>query len=122
VSDIEIDRGGVSYTVETVKQVSAMHPKDDLFLIIGMDMLQDFSNWRSPEEILEYAELVVLTRPEFPMPRLEPHIRRRIQVCRMPEIGISSSEIRRRVKEGKSILYIVPAGVSQYIDKHRLYR
>jgi nicotinate-nucleotide adenylyltransferase len=88
---------------------------------MGMDMLADFSTWKSPGEILELAELVVLTRPGYEMPHLESTVKRRIQVCRIPEIGISSSDIRRRVKEGKSIRYMVPTAVEQYIRKHRLY-
>jgi nicotinate-nucleotide adenylyltransferase len=121
VSGVEVTRGGVSYTIDTLRQISALHPADSLFFVMGMDMLADFSTWKSPGEILELAELVVLTRPGYEMPHLESTVKRRIQVCRIPEVGISSSDIRRRVKEGKSIRYMVPTAVEQYIRKHRLY-
>jgi len=122
VSDIELRRGGVSYTVDTLRELSNEHPGDELAFLMGMDMLSEFSTWRSPEEILELAEIVALTRPDFPMPHLEPPLRRRVTICRIPEIGISSSDIRRRVKEGKSIRYMVTPSVEEYIRMHGLYR
>ena len=85
-------------------------------------MLAEFHTWRSPQEILELAEIVALTRPDFPMPDLDHTLRRRIIVCRIPEVGISSSDIRRRVKEGKSIRYMVPSAVEAYIKEYGLYR
>jgi nicotinate-nucleotide adenylyltransferase len=122
ISDLEVRRGGVSYTVDTLRELSTEHAGETLGFILGMDMLSDFSMWRSPDEILELAEIVALTRPDFPMPHLEPRLRKRITVCRIPEIGISSSEIRRRVKEGKSIRYMVMPAVEEYIRMHGLYR
>jgi nicotinate-nucleotide adenylyltransferase len=85
-------------------------------------MLADFRTWRSPEEILEIAEVVALTRPEFPVEGIQRSFTRRITVCRIPGVGVSSSEIRRRVKEGKSIKYMVVPAVESYIHEHGLYR
>ena len=121
VSDIELQRGGVSYTVDTLKALRASMPDAVLFFIMGMDMLAEFSTWRATDEILDLAELLVLTRPEFPVPKLEHRLKERVRICRIPDVGVSSSEIRRRVKEGKSIKYMVVEAVEAYIWKHRLY-
>jgi len=122
ISDIELQRGGVSYTVDTLRQLQSASPNDALFFLLGMDMLIEFHTWRSQQEILDLAEVVVLTRPDFRMPELDRSLQRRITMCRVSEIGVSSSEIRRRVKEGRSIHYMVVPAVEAYIQRHRLYR
>ncbi len=122
VCDLEFQRGGVSYTVDTLKELKSIYPGDTLYFLLGMDMMAEFHTWRSPQEILELAEIVAFTRPDFPMPDLEHSLRRKITVCRIPEVGISSSDIRRRVKEGKSIRYMVVPAVEMYIKEHGLYR
>ena len=122
ISDVELKRGGVSYTVDTLRVLKLEYPDDALFFLLGMDMLTDFPSWRSPEEILELAEVVGLTRPDFPLPELAQPFRRRIMVCRIPEIAISSSDIRRKVREGRSIRYMVGPSVEAYIKEHGLYR
>ena len=121
VSDIEIKRGGISYTVDTLKQLTATLPGTALSFIMGMDMLADFPNWRARDEILDLAEILVLTRPDFPLPKLEHKLRERVRICRIPDVGVASSEIRRRVKEGKSIRYMVVKEVEEYIVRHGLY-
>lgn len=122
ISDIELQRGGISYTVDTLRQLQSASPNDELFLLLGMDMLIEFHTWRSPQEILDLAEVVVLTRPDFRMPEMDRSLQRRVTVCRVPEIGVSSSEIRRRVKEGRSIHYMVVPAVEAHIQRHGLYR
>ena len=121
VSDIELQRGGVSYTVDTLRQLTASMPETDFSFVMGMDMLADFPNWKSRDEILDLAEILVLTRPDFPLPKLEHRFRERVRICKIPDVGVSSSEIRRRVKEGKSIRYMVVEAVQAYIQKYRLY-
>ena len=121
VSDIELRRGGVSYTVDTLKQLTANLPGTELAFIMGMDMLADFPTWRARDEILDLAEILVLTRPDFPLPKLEHKLRERVRICRIPDVGVASSEIRRRVKEGKSIRYMVIEEVEVYIVRHGLY-
>jgi nicotinate-nucleotide adenylyltransferase len=122
LSDLEIQRGGLSYTVDTLRTIAETMPGANLHLLLGSDMLMDFPAWRSPDEILVLAELVALTRPGFPIPALPPQIRKEVLEARIPEIGISSSEIRRRVREKKSIRYLVPPEVHAYIEMHRLYQ
>jgi nicotinate-nucleotide adenylyltransferase len=121
VSAIELDRGGVSYTVDTLKQLTASFPDAAFSFVMGMDMLADFPSWKSRDEILDLAEILVLTRPDFPLPKLEHRLKERVGICRIPDVGVSSSEIRRRVKEGKSIQYMVVDSVKEYIRKYRLY-
>ena len=121
VSDRELQRGGVSYTADTLRELHEELPEAELLLMIGMDMLTDFPSWHAVDEILELAELLVLTRPDFPLPQVDKAISLRMHLCKIPEIGLSSSEIRRRIREGKSIRYMVPEAVEEYIRRHRLY-
>jgi len=122
ISDIEIARGGVSFTVDTLQQLRDEHPSDEFFLLIGMDNLPEFPTWRSPERILELATVVVMTRPGFAANDVPPDLKGRVRICPVPTIGIASSEIRARVKEGKSIRYLVADPVRDYIHHHNLYR
>ncbi len=121
-SDIEVSRGGVSYTVDTLEQLKQLHPGDNLFLLIGMDNLTEFNTWKSPEKIVELAGLVVMTRPGFEPNGVLQEYRKKLTLCQVPEIGISSSEIRERVKQGKSVRYLVPQAVESYIHARKLYR
>lgn len=131
VSTLELDRGGVSYTVDTLEQIRAQHPVDELFLLMGADSLADFPTWRSPERILELALPIVVRRVGSPEPDIEPlaalaNAERVTQIrasqVEMPAVGISSSEIRRRVAAGKSIRYWTPRGVEKMIEAAGLYR
>lgn len=131
VNRFELDRGGVSYTVETLRHFQSQSPEWDLFLLMGADMLHDLPNWRQSGEVLRLAIPVVVCRPgekepDFgplaplvPPERLE-EIRRHLVT--MPEIGLSGTEIRRRVREGRSIRYQTPRAVGMYIQTHGLYR
>ena len=120
VSEIEIDRGGLSYTVDTLTTLAAQMPSAELFWLIGADVPQSFAKWRDPERIVELATVVVLQRSgEVPdlsglpgPPQLLPSRR----------FDVSSTEIRQRVREGKSIRGFVPDAVAEYIASERLYR
>jgi nicotinate-nucleotide adenylyltransferase len=131
VSTIEIDRGGVSYMVETLAGIAAGNPQDELFLLLGADMLADLPHWREPGRILELATPVVAARPQIAWPhygtlarlvareRLDQMARHRVE---MPQLDISSSEIRRRVAAGRSIRYWTPRAVEKYIETQGFYR
>ncbi len=121
VSDIEVQRGGVSFTVETLEELSKKYVDDKLVFLIGADNLLEFHTWREPERILDLVEVVALTRPGFRVDALESRYRKRITLCNVPEIGLESRQIRKRVKEGKSIRYMVPISVESYIVSHELY-
>ncbi len=121
-SDIELTRGGVSYSVDTLSALAEMYPKAHLMLIIGADNLIEFETWKSPEKILSKADLVVVTRPGFDAQAQGGEFGKRATFVKVPQIGISGTDIRRRIKMGKSIRYLVPRPVEEYIVRSGLYR
>jgi nicotinate-nucleotide adenylyltransferase len=122
ISDIEICRGGISYTVDTLKALSDLYPRASLSLIIGADNLIEFQSWRAPDEILDRAELVVMNRPGYAVHGVKSELSRLAKHVNVPQIGVSGTDIRRRVKLGRSIRYLVPPGVEEYIRVKGLYR
>lgn len=122
ISTVEIDREGISYTIDTVKTLAASFRGAELFLLLGADNLADFHNWRDPEGICALASLVAMHRAGFAMDDVDPAWRRHLVAVRTPVIEISGTEIRERVKEGRSIRYYVPEAVAAYIADHGLYR
>lgn len=123
VSDVEIQRGGVSYTVETVHWFKETEEwgKDELFLIVGSDSLLEMKSWKDPGGILQKIQTLVVGRPGFDIEKAEESFRRRVKRVYTPFINISSTEIRQRVRSGKSIHYWVPEKVEVYIRKKGLY-
>jgi nicotinate-nucleotide adenylyltransferase len=131
IKTTEVDRGGVSYTVETLAAVHQQRPDAELFIIMGADSLADLPNWLEPRRICELALPVIVGRPGSPPPddgplaelvspgRLAEIRRHRVE---MPLIELSSTEIRRRVAAGMSIRYRTPRAVEAYIANHGLYR
>lgn len=121
VSDVEIRRGGISYTIDTLRLLQGEHPGDELYLIIGMDNVADFGSWRDPEGILDVSRVVVMTRPGYKVPKREDRFVRRMEMCDVPEIEIASREIRRRVREGRSVRWMVTPEVEHFINQHGFY-
>jgi len=130
VSTVEFDRGGVSYTVDTLRQLHAEHPNAELFLLMGADSLADFPHWREPAEICRLATPLVVRRagsaePDFERLRsfLSPARLEEIRAARveMPSTPISSSQIRTLVADGGDWRPLVPAAVAEYIEERRLY-
>ena len=131
VSRHETGRGGVNYTFQTLAHFRGEDPKVELFFLLGADMLNDLPTWRRPERVCELALPIVVRRPASGQIDLDclsglataeriDQIRR--HQVEMPQIGISSTQIRRRVAEGKSIRYYTPRAVEKYIETHGLYR
>lgn len=131
VSTLELERGGVSYTVDTLETVSADRPDTQVYLLMGADSLTDLTTWRDPQRIFELARLVVVCRPDAPSP--DPGLLRPVvaakqldaidfSVVQMPLIQLSSTEIRRRVGAGESIRYQTPRAVEKYIETNHMYR
>jgi nicotinate-nucleotide adenylyltransferase len=127
----EIDRGGVNYTFETLAHLHEEDPRRELFFLLGADMLHDLPHWRQAARILELALPVVVRRPgagalDFaglaPLAPPERIAQIRGNQVEMPEIGISSTEIRRRTAAGSSIRYRTPRAVEKYIETQGLYR
>ena len=130
VSRLDIDRPGPSYTVETLALARHQYgPEAELYFITGADALLEILTWKAPERLLSLCQLVAATRPGYPVERVEKvagelsqRYQSRVQVVAVPAVAISSSEIRERVRAGRSIRYLVPDSVAEYIYKHRLYR
>ncbi len=120
VSRIEADRAGLSFTAETLEALSR-RAGADLYFIMGQDSLEEFQSWRDPERITRLARLAVFPRGEHDAPSLPPALRRRVTFLHPPRIGISSTEIRRRVRRGLSVRYWVPDSVLAYVMRHGLY-
>ena len=121
VSSVEIDRGGLSYTVDTLRTLAAAWPSAELNWLVGADVLESFAKWKEPAAIMALATLVVMQRAggESPNLALLPGHPRLLTTRR---IDISSTEIRERVRQEKSIRGFVPEAVAAYISAERLYR
>lgn len=122
VSDIEVKRGGRSYTIDTLEAMSLLYPDAQLSLIIGADNFLEFEAWKSVQEIFSRAEVIVMNRQGFSVQPARHEFMRMVKFINVPNIGISSSDIRRRLKLGRSIRYLVPAEVERYIQRKGLYR
>ena len=122
VSDIEVARGGTSYSIDTINALSGLFPGAHLSLIIGVDNLMEFGSWKSPHDILAKADLIVMSRSGFSFNDAKNEFARSAQFVNVPVIGISGTDIRRRVKLGRSIHYLVPPSVEEYIRRSGLYK
>jgi nicotinate-nucleotide adenylyltransferase len=121
VSDIEIKRGGLSYTVDTLRQLACSHPDTELYFLTGSDVLDEINTWKDPDEIYRLARMVIAIRPGFDnIDKKNPFVKKSILV-EITGLDISSSRIRQMVKKGQSIKYLVPPQVEEYILKKKLY-
>jgi len=130
-SSIETDRGGVSYTVETLAHVNTLHPQATLFLLMGADSLRDLPTWREPEGICALSLPTVVRRgsaaePDFSvlasLVTAERLAMIRSAQVRMPLIELSSTDLRQRAAAGQSLRFRTPRAVEKYIETHGLYR
>ncbi|MEY5146420.1 MAG: hypothetical protein RL224_734 [Actinomycetota bacterium] len=121
VSRVDIDRPGVTYTIDTLTELSKQYPDADLFFISGADAIAQILAWKEVDSIWPLAHFVAVTRPGH---KLElPDVKEaKISQLEVPALAISSTAIRERAEAGKPIWYLVPDGVVQYIAKHKLYR
>ena len=118
VDPAEIDRSGLSFTVDTLAGLAAEVPGAELFLLLGADAYAFFDQWREPDRIRALATIVVMVRGTDPVPRELPGM----QVLQSRRVDISSTELRARVRDGRTIRGFVPDAVADYIAAHRLYR
>ena len=126
----EMDRGGISYTIDSVRSIAAESPGSELFLMMGADTLADISKWRDPLELFRLVTPIVISRGGFGEPNwdaLKPYVDsiRLNEIIEAkvtaPQIEISSYDLRDRVRRGKSIRYQIPPGVEMFIREHQLY-
>jgi len=127
VSALEIERGGASYTADTLRELHARQPEQELTFIVGGDMAHSLPAWREPEAVLSLARLAVaeregVRREDIATRLSELHRGDRVVFFDMPRIDVSSSSIRRRVAEGRPVRYLVPDAVADAIGDHHLYR
>ena len=135
---IEVDRDGLSYSVDTLGEFARRHPSAERYFLVGADVLASFAQWRDPQTVLELATLAVLTRRSDSMTtaaderesaivgpngsRLEAAIVERSTTVPTRRIDVSSTEIRNRVRSGHSVRGFVTDAVAEYISSHALYR
>jgi nicotinate-nucleotide adenylyltransferase len=119
IDDQEIARGGVSYTIDTVRSYVERYPGAHLFYLIGADHVPLLHKWREAAHLAELVEFVVISRPgEIPVRLTSPF---RGQALRGFPVGISSSQIRERLRSGRSVDYLVPSAVAEAIRNNKLY-
>jgi nicotinate-nucleotide adenylyltransferase len=123
-SDVELRRGGISYTIETIRwfQESKVWRKHIFFLIIGADNLLDMAIWKNPDEIFNSIHILVLARSGSDIEKIGKKIIEKVTIVATPQIEISSTQIRNRIRCHQSIRYWVPEAVERYIYSKGLYR
>lgn len=123
VSRIDIDRKGPTYTRDTLQKFKEFYGEDvDLFFITGADAVLDILTWKDPDEVLELAQLIAASRPEYDLSKLDQiKVAGRMKTMQIPALSISSTDIRERVRTGRPIRYLVPREVLRYIEERGLY-
>ena len=130
VSDIEVLRSGNTYTYETLEELADLHPEAELYFIVGADTVCSMSTWREPARIFAACTVLAAMREDQVDPEsfqqgikdLENRFHARIRTISIPNIGISSTQIRERAGNGKSIHYLVPNALESYIIENGIYK
>jgi len=132
VSRLEVERPGTSYTIDTVRTLNKIYDSAKIFFITGADAVWEILTWKDPEKIVDFCTFIAATRPgysleKFKILHLEPDenanaLIPKVEFMKIPALAISSTAIRRRIKEGHPIRYLVPEGVLNYIYKSGFYR
>jgi nicotinate-nucleotide adenylyltransferase len=120
VSRVDIDRPGVTYTIDTLRDIHDANPEAELFFITGADAVAEILKWKEARKMFELAHFVAVTRPGYRSPE---HMRSQVRVdtLEIPALAISSTDVRHRASRFEPVWYLVPDGVVQYIAKHGLY-
>ena len=126
-SRIELDRPGPSYTIDTLRAYRALHPDlDALYFITGADAVLEILSWHEYDKLADECRFIAVTRPGFVLDRLEEMLDadflHQISFLSIPGLEISSTDLRRRVREGRSVKYLIPEAVEGYIEQNGLYR
>lgn len=117
VSDIEIKRQGLSYTIDTIREFKKLYPKDELYFITGSDLLNYLAEWKDLKEIISIVKFVVATRPGYPLEQIPSYIK----TVAIRAVDISAFEVRQCIKKHTSYRYLVPDAVHSYITKRKIY-
>lgn len=118
VSDTEIRRDGRSYTIDTIRELKKLYSRDELYFIIGSDLLKYLDDWKDLSEIIKMVSFIAATRPGFPLEKIPSYI----STIPIRAVDISGFEIRKAIRQDKSFRYLVPEAVFEYIEKKRLYK
>jgi len=126
VSSIEIERSkvvsGPTFTLETVRELVKIYGKRaKIYFIVGLDEMLKISTWKEPMKLIGLCKFVVVTRPGYDLEKLDKKVASKVIIMKVPELEISASDIRKRVRTGRSIRYLVPQAVEEYIRRKRLY-
>ncbi len=117
--DLELRRRGISYTVDTLRELKKIYPfPDELFFIAGADSFHDFNSWKEPEEILKLSEWIVAPRPLF---KLSQNLPPRFHLLDIPPIAISATELRQKIDRGEDVSEWVPDKVQEYMKRMKAY-
>ncbi len=121
--DIELERGGTSYSIDTVRSLQELYPGRTFSYIIGSDRVNDLPKWHRIEELADVVDFIGVERPgeSIDKDRLPAFISGKLRIAQMPQIGISSTDIRKRCAEGRSIRFLVPEKVYSFIKRNGLY-
>jgi len=123
VSKMELNRPGPSYSIDTVKEfLNKYNYEVKIFFITGADAFLEIDSWFKSEELIKSCQFVAATRPGYDLNKLDPKFKKIIKIMEIPAFSISSTDIRRRIKEGRNIKYLVPYEVEKYIYGKGLYR
>ena len=122
VSRVDIDRPGVTYTIDTLRDLRSQHPDAELFFITGADAVAEIMEWKDADQMWDLAHFVAVTRPGYSSPQGVRLPDGKVDTLEIPALAISSTDVRRRATHGEPVWYLVPDGVVQYIGKHGLYR
>lgn len=125
----EIRRTGKSYTVDTLQELKAEYPDDELYFLVGADSIRDLLTWKDPERILDLATLVGVNRPGVAVPTLKQmsewvgeSMASRIQTVQIPGCDLSASDLRDRISRGRTLRFMTPRAVEVFINECKLYR
>ncbi|NIN92897.1 nicotinate-nucleotide adenylyltransferase [bacterium] len=126
VSPIEVERskiaGRPTFTLETIREFMKIYGKEGkIYFIVGLDEMLKISTWKEPHKLLELCKFVVVTRPGYDSGKLDKRIASKVMMLQVPGLEISASDIRKRIRAGKPIRYLLPQSVEEYIRKKRLY-
>ncbi len=122
IFDFEIKKKEVTYTYQTVERLKELYPGSEICFVLGADSVLEIKTWMKWRELLSELWILVGQRPGFSLEHLEETVRNRAVILNNPIVDISASEIRKRIREGKTVKYMLPEPVERYIAGHNLYR
>jgi len=123
VSEIELQRTGFSYSIDTVKEIMKKYDNNiKIFFITGADAFLEFGSWHKSEELIQLCEFVAATRPGYDLNKLDEKFKKIIHIMKNPSLAISSTDIRKRILESRNVKYLLPEEVINYIQLHDIYQ